>query len=378
MTHIYNFSINTVLKSNSKTKLSSLPVLDNKLIDAIKTLLSTSLGENIKIIIGDEVASGTQFTLNDKNIQKIFSQEITHTKVSLSHLSEDPLLPPYGKYDNTHAYNYVSNIPVFVQSTSKLSQDKLFIKFDNELLSYFSQCFENCSAIAFGLGSNKELNNMFEVDFDCMFNIGRTLGIQYDNLISGFENPTGVMAKEMYILPFFTLPSFSAVYFQTEINILDKYYEWVRVFRATKAIFELLNINYKQIKGLSSWLTTPITKEDAINSESFIELDNIYEEDLLGFDDSHSDKKHLPAQLNTFSEASTGVLCSFLNWNDNGHKVTKVYYPIGHNDVEALKEVKSDLEKQFASLEDKQIELDDSNEGLLLSQINQPQLNQLD
>lgn len=369
MVNIYNVSINMVLKSRSKSKLSSLPMLDRELIDRIHVLLSTTLGSDIKILIADQVSSGSQTPISEETLHTAFNTQECFNVLRLSELCED-INSPYGKYDHTHSYNYVSNIPVFVQSPKPIPEEKLFIQFNEILMNYFSNCFKDASAISFGLGTNEKLRELFEVDFDCMFNIGRTLGVNFSDLASNVENKTGVWGKEMYILPFFTLPSFSAAYYESGINILDKFVDWLRVFRATKAIFDLLGVNYKPIKGISTWLTSQMTKGEAEQTELFESLDNVYEEVLHGFENKEQCKTNLPAQLSTFEEASAGVLCSFLNWTENGHTVTKVYYPLGHSDIKKLDDVKDHLVNEFKSIKEKKITLDGSNENLLVGQLN--------
>jgi hypothetical protein len=366
MQKIYNFSINLLLKNSLAEKLKSQPIVSPDVLNLLEHFLRDKIGSDIQILFSNQLASHTSFDIKLSPIEDIFSSNVPTIKVGLSKMSLEYQSQPYARYDKNSEYNYVCHLPIFVRTSSSINAT--FLPFDGDFIKLLSTSFNEGLCIAFGCGNNDKNKSLFEIDFDCLFNVGKTLGISTFENEDKTENSTAAQTNNIFILPFFSLSAFSAAFEGSNTDMLGKFNDWLRVFRATIDVFGMLNIKYQIKSGLSSWLNTPFTSETANQIKDFPNINGLYEEDLI-LAESESQLTNLPVQINMFEEATTGIICSFVNWVNDETVVSKVYYPISHDDVDLLKGIETNLRKTNNNVISKCIELDESNENLIIKQL---------
>ncbi|MBB6543060.1 hypothetical protein [Thalassotalea piscium] len=331
-------------------------------MSVIEKALSEQLPSNVKIIVGDRFIPGSSFKTEEDAISQLFDSDDFFSLQNIIKLSDNITdIYPYPKLDDHNRFNYVFTLPVFVQSEVPL-QSFIPLSFTN--IQALTNSIKDGDLVAFGFGENPKLSSFFENDYDCMFGIAQLLGVNFLTLPDPTDNPTGALGNKLFILPFYTLISFSAVYPSDEV--LDRFLDWLRIFRTTKSVFDLIGIKHKVVRGNSIWLESPITDNDAKIVESFPELKGVYEEVILTKENNNEYSNKL--QISTFEEATNNVICSFVTWI-KGSNATKILYPISYDDIKLLDDLKEQLKIENSVIDDNNIVLDDSNENLLLDLI---------
>ena len=360
-----------VYRPESDEKLTHLPKVTPEACKYLKDELLRHIRSDIKVVIGENLVPNIDLFPKAGCLESLFKDDEAYMRVSTQSIfGNTPFNEPYCRYDkNTHR-NYVCIVPMYVEITEPNDSLNEFIPFSMEAIHKLSRIFDGVS-VSLGYGLQKSVVSLFEVDFDCLFHVGKVIGVE--KAVYELESNTkiGVMGKEMFVLPFHTLTSFASVYKDTNEDILGRYTNWLRIFRATLSAFDLLEINYKVIEALSAWLTIPISEKDGKQAEKFRGLGGLYEEQLPSNDVVNEDKM-VPLEINTFEEASTGIICTFVNYAGNGniHVAPKIYYPIKHDSEELVEQLQQRIQQDYSNVKINYIELDDTNEKLLIDQLN--------
>ena len=331
-----NLSVATIFKYPSDAVEESSFQIEDTLKHQIKTYLNDKIEGVIEIAIGNDFVSRFHDNVLEASDKSTVTQAL---------------------YDRENNVYIISYLPVEIQTKKDLDID--FIPFNSQLIESFSNISTSVeiAAFGFGLGEENKLADLFSVDFDCMFLVSDLIDNKSD------LSTTGINDKELYLLPFFTLSTFYSAY-NGQQNVIEKFALWLRTFRATIEIFDLINFKYKIIRGFAKWVTSPIQPSDIPLLHSFDELQGLYEE--VHTPNIIEASTHLPVKMDVYSEPSTGVICSFVNWmGDTGVKISKTFYPISLDDVCKLDELQDSLKLSSSDFQYSYHELDDLSEKLL-------------
>lgn len=348
---------------NDGEKLHSMPEVSNELFLNLAEYLNEVYGD-CKALIGDRFISGAEAVLDEERVTELLKTEEDFIQIKLASLCGDNQLSlPYSRFDGGNNRNYIGILPVYLQSDEKKSD---FISFNNEMLSTFAQSFHGMDAFALGFGMKVGLVSLFEKDFDCLFSIAEALGIKYRS--GTFETHETIQTETdngIFVIPHFPFSAIATAYAESSINLVDRFTERLRVFRATTTVLDILGRQYVVIRGMHRWLSEELDPEEA---KLYLRnpLEESYEETLYATVKEDSIDSSLPVKMDTFTDASAGTLCSVINWSkDDGLMMMKIVYPIQHDSESVMSSIVEELQSKFENLESKMIELDGGNEQLL-------------
>ena len=371
MTKIIQFPILAAFRDDSGELLDSLPEINHEIASRLVVHLSEQAPGIMKVVLGDRFVTGTKYNIDEKPIRQIMNDIDDLAIVSVDVFEEKLSSAAFPKFDGLDKYNYTGFLPVAVEveDDAELSD---FVAFTKNDMQWLYQLYEPLELFAIGFGNPKELQKTFNIDFDCLFSIGSALGVVSKEDQFELTESIQTLVEDVYIIPFFSLSSFMSNYGADKDSVLDRFTERMRLFRATLKVFDILNIRYRTIKGVGAWLTNPISEKEAANYVNHPDLPALVEEHFLV--EKMQEKTTLPAVMRTFEDASSGVVCSIVNYMDEGNvQIVKVISPVKYEDVEALKEVENELSKRFASFKSHLHMLDDQSEKIMMDMINQDQ-----
>lgn len=349
---------------NDGDKLHAMPDVSKDLFLKMAEFLHETI-QDCKVLIGDRFISGTEINLDSETLTSIFAHHTDSMQVEINALFDSHQIAlPYSRFDGVNNRNYIGILPVIVESDLDIGE---FVKFTDELLIEFGKAFDGLDAFALGFGKKNGLFSLFEKDFDCLFSIAEALGVSNESgAIESHETIQTETDLGIYVIPHFPLSAIAAAYGNSNINIVDRFTERLRVFRATTTVMDILEKKYVVIRGMYRWLSEALAPSEA---KMYLEnpLGDVYEETLISTGESGINT-NTPVKMDTFNDSSAGTLCSVVNWsNDDSLMMLKVVYPVKHDSDPLLLEKHKELMERFQMLEHRYVELDGSNESLLTS-----------